>query len=170
VPIHVLGNDAFCIAAFQGLQALGFDGPVTAITQCITDATRQAMSGSALEGVVVGSASPVDANNEADELYRTVMETFGSDIDTSRATGHGTFTAMAGFAAALEGVSGDITPDTVIAAIKAMPERELPDGGGLTFQCDGEQVPRAPAACVNGSLVTTLDAEMRPTAYEATQD
>jgi hypothetical protein len=110
VPIHVLGNDAFCIAAFQGLQALGFDGPVTAITQCITDATRQAMSGSALEGVVVGSASPVDANNEADELYRTVMETFGSDIDTSRAT------------------------------------------------------------CVNGSLVTTLDAEMRPTACEATQD
>ena len=35
--IHVLGNDSFCIAAFQAMQSLGFDGPVTSIAQCITD-------------------------------------------------------------------------------------------------------------------------------------
>ncbi|HEY7072400.1 MAG TPA: ABC transporter substrate-binding protein [Acidimicrobiales bacterium] len=165
--IHVLGNDAFCIAAFQAMHSLGFDGPVTSITQCITDATRQAIPGDQLDGIVVGSAAPVDAGNEMDELYRTVMETFGSGIDTSRITGHGSFTAMAGFASALEGISGEITPATVTATIKAMPEQDLPDGGGLTFRCDGQQVPGAPAACVRGTLVTTLDADGEPTDYQA---
>jgi branched-chain amino acid transport system substrate-binding protein len=166
--VHVLGNDSFCIAAFQAMQAAAFDGPVTAITQCITDATRDALPGEALEGITVGATSPVDADDETDELYRTVMETFGEDIDTSRATGHGTFTVLAGFDAALEGLSGEITPESVISAIKAMPETELPDSAGLTFQCDGEQKPDQPAVCVNGSLVTTLDADGNPTGYEAT--
>jgi branched-chain amino acid transport system substrate-binding protein len=167
--IHVLGNDAFCIAAFQALEAAAFDGPVTAITQCITDATRDAVSGETLEGITVGAASPVDADDESDELYRTVMETFGDGIDTSRSTGHGTFTAVAGFGAAVDGISGDITPESVIAAISSMPETELPDSAGLTFQCNGEQKPDQPAVCVDGSLVTTLDPEGNPTTYEPIQ-
>jgi branched-chain amino acid transport system substrate-binding protein len=167
--VHVLGNDAFCIAAFQALDAAAFDGPVTAITQCITDATRDALSGDALEGIAVGATSPVDADDETDELYRTVMETFGDGIDTSRATGHGTFTAVAGFGAAVEGISGEITPESVTAAIKAMPETELPNTAGLTFQCNGEQKPDQPAVCTSGSLVTTLDADGNPTTYEPTQ-
>jgi branched-chain amino acid transport system substrate-binding protein len=96
------------------------------------------------------------------------METLGDGIDTSRATGHGTFTVTAGFAAALEGLSGEITPESITAAIKAMPETELPDSAGLTFQCNGEQNPDQPAVCVNGSLVTTPDADGNPTEYEAT--
>jgi|Tabmets5t2r1_1033131.scaffolds.fasta_scaffold359273_1 branched-chain amino acid transport system substrate-binding protein len=50
-----------------------------------------------------------------------------------------------------------------------MPETELPDGGCLMFQRNGEQVPDAPAACVRGSLATTLDAEGRPIPYEPTE-
>ncbi len=163
--VHVLGNDAFCIAAFQAMQTAGYEGPVTSIPQCVTDATREAVPGDVLEGITVGASSPVDANDESDELYRTVMDTFGDGIDTSRATGHGAFTAIAGLDAALDGLTGDVTQETVLSAIKAMPETDLPDGGGLRFQCNGEQIADFPAVCVRGSLVTTLDAEGRPTTY-----
>lgn len=167
--VHVLGNDAFCIAAFQALDALAFDGPVTAITQCISDATREALPPESLEGVVVASASPVDANDESDELFRTVMSSYGSDIDTSRAGAHATFSALTGLVVALDALTGDITAESIASTIRAMPESDLPNGGGLTFRCDGNQVPTGPAICVSGGLVTTLDGEGRPTTYTTTQ-
>ena len=166
--VHVLGNDSFCIAAFQALELLGFDGPVSAVTQCISDATREALPPDALEGIVVASASPVGANDETDELFRTVMATYGNDIDTSRAAAHATFTALAGLVVAVQDLTGEVTPETVTAAIKSMPERELPDGAGLTFRCDGRQVAGAPAVCVSGGLVTTLDEDGQPTTYATT--
>jgi branched-chain amino acid transport system substrate-binding protein len=98
------------------------------------------------------------------------MTTYGDDIDLSRAAGHGAFSVLAGFAASLDGMSGeDISPSTITAAIKAMDEQELPDGAGLVFRCDGEQVPGQPAVCVRGALTTTLDAQGRPTTYTPTR-
>jgi branched-chain amino acid transport system substrate-binding protein len=44
----VIGSDSFCIAALNGLHTVGFTGPVTAIAQCITDATRKSVPGSVL--------------------------------------------------------------------------------------------------------------------------
>jgi branched-chain amino acid transport system substrate-binding protein len=167
--VHVLGNDSFCIAAFQGMKALGYNGPRTSITQCITDATRTALANGELKGIVVSSSSPVGANDSTDELYRTVMKTYGNNIDTSRAAGHGAFTALAALGAATENMTGDINPTTITAAIKAMPEQDLPDGGGLKMQCNGKQVPNMPAVCVSGTLVTTLDEKGLPTKYKVAQ-
>ena len=42
--VHVVGNDSFCIAAFNGLRTAGFEGQVVAIPQCFSDATRTAGS------------------------------------------------------------------------------------------------------------------------------
>ena len=41
--VQVIGNDAFCIAAFQGLAAVNYEGSIAAVNQCITDATREAI-------------------------------------------------------------------------------------------------------------------------------
>jgi branched-chain amino acid transport system substrate-binding protein len=167
--VHVLGNDSFCIAAFQALDLLAFDGPVSAVTACISDATRDALPPESLEGIVVASSSPVGADDQTDELFRTVMATYGNDIDTSRAAAHATFTAMTGLVVAIQDLTGEVTPETITAAIKSMPERELPDGAGLTFRCDGKQVAGAPAVCVAGGLVTTLDGDGQPTSYATTE-
>ncbi len=50
--VQVVGNDAFCIAAFNGLNTVGYEGAVTSITQCITDATREGVAGDVLEGII----------------------------------------------------------------------------------------------------------------------
>jgi len=165
--VHVLGNDAFCISAFQALQTVGYDGPLTAVTQCITDATRTGLPAGSLEGIVVGSPVPVGVD-EGTELYRAVADTFGDGIDTSRITGAGAFVVVAGFVAGLEGIEGDVTSESVVAALRSMPETELPGAGGLRFRCDGESAAGA-AVCTPGSLVTTLDAEGRPSSYEAVE-
>jgi branched-chain amino acid transport system substrate-binding protein len=78
----------------------------------------------------------------------------------------GAFTVMSALATSLDGISGDITPDSVTQTIKAMPEQELPGGGDATFRCGGSAVPSLPAVCTNQWLRTTLDADGQPTSYE----
>jgi len=164
--VQVVGNDTFCIGAFQGLQAVGFDGAVSTIAQCVTDATRQAVAADFLEGMVVSATAPVGVDSPSTRLYEAVVQTYGDDVDISRITGMNVFITVAGFATALEGISGEITPASMTAAIKAMPETELPGSGGLTFRCDGEAVPSAPAVCMRGGLVTVLDENGEPGSYE----
>jgi branched-chain amino acid transport system substrate-binding protein len=166
--VQVMGNDAFCIAAYQGLRAAGYEGAITSVTQCITDATREALPGGELEGISIISSYAVGASDDPTyQLYQAVMDAFGRDIDdVAGIYALGAYTVTAALASSLEGISGDITPQSVAQTIKAMPEQDLPGGGGATFRCGGSAVPSLPAVCTNQWLRTTLDADGQPTTYE----
>ncbi|CUU59259.1 branched-chain amino acid transport system substrate-binding protein [Parafrankia irregularis] len=165
--IYVLGNDPFCIAAFNGLRAVGFKGDITSIAQCVTDATREAVPGDFLEGMTVSASAPLGTDNPSSRLYNAVVDAYGSgDIDTSTVTGMTMFITLSGLQAATADISGDITPATVTAAIKAMPEKELPGTGGMKFRCNGKAFTNTPAVCVRGGLVTTLDGKGQPAEYK----
>jgi branched-chain amino acid transport system substrate-binding protein len=166
--VHIVGNDSFCVAAFQALATLGYDGAVTAVSPCISDATRTALGDGELEGAIVPTAAPYGVEDETTELYRTVFETYGSDVDTSRAAPANTFQVIAGFATALDDIDGEITAESIIATAKAMPDRELPGGAGLRVRCNGAAAPDSPAICVRGTLTATLDAEGQTTGFEPT--
>ena len=44
-----------------------------------------------------------------------------------------------------------------------MSPQPLPFGGGITFQCNGQQVSLTPAVCSTGALEATLDQSGNPT-------
>lgn len=163
--VFILGNDSFCISALNGLRAVGFTGPISAIAACVTDATRTAVPGEQLKGITVSASAPLGTDNPSTQLFNAVATTYGKGIDTSKVAGISTFMAVAGLQAATTGLKGDVTSATVTAAIKAMPSTELPGGGGQRFQCGGMAVPGLPAGCVHGGLITTLDDKGQPTAY-----
>jgi branched-chain amino acid transport system substrate-binding protein len=166
--VQVVGNDAFCIAAFNGLTSVGYDGAITSITQCITDATREAVSGEVLDQISVLSTYALGAeDDETFQLYQAVMSTFGEDVeDVNNATAMGAYATMGALLTSLDGLEGDVTPETVVETVKAMPEAELPGGGGITFQCGGSASEEMPAVCTNQSLRAELDAEGNPSSYE----
>jgi branched-chain amino acid transport system substrate-binding protein len=166
--VQVMGNDAFCIAAYQGLRAAGYEGEITSVSQCITDATREAMPGGELEGISIISSYAIGATDDPSyQLYEAVMDAYGDDVgEVADIYPMGAYTVTSALAASLEGISGDITPQSVTQAIKAMPEQDLPGGGGATFQCGGSAIASLPAVCTNQWLRTTLDAEGQPTSYE----
>lgn len=166
--VQVVGNDAFCIAAFNGLDAVGYEGAVTSITQCITDPTREAVAGDVLEGIFVTSTIALGADDDPTfQLYEAVLDTFGEDIqDSANATAMGGYVAMASLLTSLEEIADPVTTESVIEAIKSMPEADVPGGGGMTYQCGGSADPDLPAVCTNQSLRTQLDAEGQPTDYE----
>jgi len=166
--VQITGNDAFCIAALNGLSAAGYDGAITAVSQCITDATREAVPGDVLEGTFITSTVALKAQDDPTyQLYKAVIDTYGDDVtDVDNNTAMGAYTTMAALATSLTGITGDITQETVATTIHAMPESELPGGGGVKFQCNGSATAMLPAVCSNEWLRTTLDADGEPTDYE----
>ncbi|OHV48825.1 ABC transporter substrate-binding protein [Pseudofrankia sp. BMG5.36] len=164
--VFIIGNDSFCISAMNGLKAVGFTGTISAISQCVTDATRKSVPGATLKGMVVSATAPVGPDSPSMRLYQKVVDTYGTDIDTSVQDSMIAFMLTAGLQTALDGISGDITPATVTSTIKAMKETELPGGAGLKFRCNGKADPANPAVCVLGGLTTTLDDKGQPAAYK----
>jgi branched-chain amino acid transport system substrate-binding protein len=166
--VHVLGNDAFCIAAFQGLEAVGFEGEITTVAQCVTDATREAVPGEQLEGISLTANVALGAeDDETFQLYQAVMDAFGDDVeDVNNPITMSAYTAVGALVTAMADVEGDITPESVNEAIKAMPESELPGGGGVMYQCGGSALATQPAVCTNQWLRTSLDGEGQPAGYE----
>ncbi|EFC86400.1 ABC transporter substrate-binding protein [Parafrankia sp. EUN1f] len=164
--VQIVGNDAFCIAAMNGLRAVAYDGAITPISNCMSDKTRKAVPGDFLEGAVVPAMAPIGADNPSTKLYNTVATTYGKGIDTGRIAGMNMFMEVAAFEAAADGVTGDITGESIIKAIRAMPETELPAGGGLKFRCNSKAFPSLPAVCVRGWLTTTLDGSGNATEYK----
>jgi len=167
--VQVLGNDTFCIAVYQGLTAAGYDGEITSVSQCITDATREALPGGDLEGISVISSIALGATEDPSyQLYAAVMAEYGADVDEvdNNIYAMGAYSVTSALATSLEGITGDITPESVTQAIKDMPEQELPGAGGATFRCGGSAVASLPAVCTNQWLRTTLDADGQPASYD----
>ncbi|OHV30097.1 MULTISPECIES: ABC transporter substrate-binding protein [Pseudofrankia] len=164
--VFIIGNDSFCISAMNGLKAVGFTGTITAISQCITDATRKAVPASTLKGVVVSATVPIGPDSPSMRLYTKVAETYGDGIDLSAQDGMIMFSLVASFQVATQGISGDITPAAITSTIKAMKETALPAGAGLKFRCNGKAIPDQPAVCVLGGLTTALDDKGQPTQYK----
>jgi branched-chain amino acid transport system substrate-binding protein len=72
---------------------------------------------------------------------------------------------------AMEGLSGDVTKDTVLNQIKAAKDVPLWLADGQTFTCDGSAIAVMPNVCSAGFFIGTLTAEGEvedPAAVDAT--
>jgi branched-chain amino acid transport system substrate-binding protein len=164
--VQVVGNDAFCIAAFNGLNTVGYEGEITTITQCITDATREAVDSSVLEGMYVTATAAVGATDDPGyQLYVAIMEKYTDDSDIDNGITMGAYVSMASFLTGLEKLKGDVTTESVNSTIKAMDKTLMPGGGGLEYQCGGTAVPATPSVCTSQVLQAKLDAEGKPAEY-----
>lgn len=170
--VFVLGNDSFCIAAFNGLRTAGFEGTVTAIPQCFSDATRTAVPEDFLDGIQISATGPLDTPKDPSiKQYYAVLDKFGaSDVDKSRITGLSMFQGFAGLDIATQNLKGEATPAAIIAAARAMPWTVLPGTGGLHARCSGKAQPANPAVCMTASLAATLDAQGKATKYTPVAD
>lgn len=164
--VHVMGTEAFCISAFNSLRAVGYTGEIAAFGDCITPATRKAVPAEVLNGMVISTTAPVETDNPSSRLYKAIVAAYGKDIDLSVIPGETAMVALLAFQAATTEITGDITPASVIATIKAMPEMELPGEVGMRFRCNGKATPLMASVCVRGGVSATLNAEGRPVSYE----
>jgi branched-chain amino acid transport system substrate-binding protein len=165
--VFIIGNDAFCIAALNGLRTAQFKGKITTIPQCLTDATRTSVPADFLEGISISATSPIqNPKDPSMKQYYAVLDKFGaSSVDKSNIGGAAMYMAVAGFAAANKGLKGDPTSTALSDATKKMEWTVLPGSGGLHFRCNSKADPTQPAVCSNGTLVAQLNSTGNATKY-----
>lgn len=167
--VQIVGDDTFCTAALNGLREVGYKGPIAIISQCMSNALRKAVPGSFLKSVTMTATAPTsDANDPDVKLRAAIAHTFSkSQIDLSAGDTTGIYTSMMAMAQALHAITGPVTPATVAATMKAMPQLHLPLGGGVYWRCNGKPVAFLPAVCVRGVLLATLNDKGLPVSYKA---
>jgi branched-chain amino acid transport system substrate-binding protein len=164
----IVGPDQFCIPAINGLAAVGFSGKIVTISQCLTDATRKAIPGSRLKGAVVASIAPQgDPNDPSMQQYQAVLDKYASTkVDPNDAVPLMVFSSLAAVSAATQHLQGAVTPKSVIAAFRDMPDEVLPGAGGRHFRCDGHASPGQPAVCSTSIFAATLNGEGKPQSFQ----
>jgi branched-chain amino acid transport system substrate-binding protein len=163
--VSIIGNDTFCISAIKALRTLGYAKQIVVIPTCVSDAAKKAL-GSQLNGVVMLTTSSTDTSSHEVALYNAVMAAYAPGTPPNGSVTPGGYAVVLGFARAMSGITGDITPATVFSTAMAMQPQTLPLADGLTFQCNQKQVSFAPAICSTGYLQTTLDSGGNPTTYK----
>jgi branched-chain amino acid transport system substrate-binding protein len=103
-----------------------------------------------------------DPDSEQYQQYQAVMQTFAGEDAVLGGTAPQSYQVVLAFARAMEGVTGEVTPEVVREALTAMPLTELPLGDGIMFQCNGQQVAITPNICSKDVLQTTLNADGEP--------
>jgi ABC-type branched-subunit amino acid transport system substrate-binding protein len=151
----IIGVPSFCASAIQAIKSVGFTGGIVVIPGCI-DSTTAKIAGS-LQGIKVVTASTSDPNSAEFKLFAAVTNKYATGSELSGPIVDG-YQAMVGFGRAAAGLTGDITRSTITTALKTMKATPMPLADGITFKCDGKQVPIAPNICSTKILAGTLDA------------
>jgi branched-chain amino acid transport system substrate-binding protein len=155
--VMIIGNPTFCISGLTALKTNGYTGGVMLIPQCIDGTVNDAVPGG-LEGARLlgfGTSDPADPDIV---LRDAIYAEYEPDTIIDGYT-DGAFQTFLGVQRVLGGITGDITPESVTEAFRNMPPTDLPLGAGITYQCDGQQVPGLTAICGNQALVATFDAD-----------
>jgi branched-chain amino acid transport system substrate-binding protein len=95
-----------------------------------------------IDNAVVFNVGDPSGNTQESQLYRAVMEQYAPDVDPTGSTPTG-YLSMLGFVRAVNagGLTGDVTPDAVHAAVKAARDVPRPIGDSGTFSCDRSAIP-----------------------------
>lgn len=171
--VNIVGHDAFCIPAIDGLEAAGFTGTIGIISFCATDAMRDALGGTGvLEGMRLGASDTLgDGSDPSTVQYNAVMDAYAaSDIPRDSSSPSAIYSSFAGLALGTAGLEGEVTPESVIEAMRSMDNEVLPGTGGRLFRCNGNASPSGPAVCSASGLSATLDAEGFPVSYAVFND
>jgi branched-chain amino acid transport system substrate-binding protein len=164
--VHLIGDSAFCTTALQALQAASYSGTITAISQCISDATIKTV-GDYLKGVLVGYNATIDPNDPDYKTFVAVVNKYAQNPGSISLTSNpvGAFAVVSNFVRAMAKASGTITQPSVITTIRGAGALPLAMGAGLTFNCNGKAISILPAVCTSGFVQATLDAQGKPTDF-----
>ncbi|HEY8545886.1 MAG TPA: ABC transporter substrate-binding protein [Acidimicrobiales bacterium] len=157
--IGLTGDVTFCTSFLQAYQTLALTVPKYLIGPCVDQTVIESL-GPVLEGSLLATGSS-GAGDDV-ELYGAMVATYGEDIDpdpivsTGVAAGTG---AVMNLVRAMEGLTGEVTKDTVMAQMQAAADVPLWLADGQTFTCDGSAVAMMPNVCSVGFYIGTLTAE-----------
>ncbi len=164
----IVGDDPFCLAAFDGLKAVAFHGTISAISYCFTEPTTvKQVPASTLKGMVIGNEAPVgDSSDASMRQYKAVLQKYANNLSPTDPLPMAIFRDFGALSVGTRGLQGAVTPTSVIAALKAMNNEVMPfSGTGRIFRCNGKASASGPAVCSRSVIASTLGASGTPSQF-----
>jgi branched-chain amino acid transport system substrate-binding protein len=131
---------------------------------------REAVPPSIIKGMRFGSEAPVGAKKPDKSMreYAKVLKKYApEDVDPEDMTGVVVFQSFGALSLGTKTLQGEVTPESVIAALKGMDNEVLPASGGRVFRCNGNASDFGPSICSASTVVATLDGSGNPASYKA---
>ena len=159
--IGVTGDVTFCTSFLQAYQTLALDVPKYVIAPCVDPTVIESL-GDVLAGSYL--ATTTASEGEDIDIYGAIVTKYAGDEDVdpdpsvSVGVAAGTMAIM-NLVRAMEGLTGEVTKDTVMEQMKAASEVPLWLAEGQTFTCDGSAISIMPNVCSAGFFVGTLNEE-----------
>jgi len=160
--VWMLGDAGLCLSFMRAYRASGTTAHAGVIGQCTDKQVTDVVS---LDGVFEPQYSVPLGNNSEARLYRAVLDAYAPGTNPNDLAYVG-YTMGLGTVRALAGMTGDVTPTTVATAMRAAKNIVLPVADGVTFTCDGKQIPPFPAPCSNTVFITRMNAKGDTTTLE----
>ncbi|MER5435192.1 ABC transporter substrate-binding protein [Streptomyces sp. NPDC002588] len=143
--VAVIGESTVCTSVLQAMGTLGGDTPREVVQSCVAPEVIEAV-GAGMDGAQVFSGFDTASDDIEAQLYRQVMKRYSPDTPTQGYAAVG-YQGVLGLVRALHGLTGEVTPKTIAAALRSAKDVPLPAGHGSTFTCDSSAVPGMKAAC-----------------------
>ena len=151
----ILGESTVCTSVLKALGTLGSDAQIMTPQPCVAPDVAKAVGDSGIEGVKVFSNADTESDDAESKLYRDIMAKYSPETDTSGYAVTG-YQGMLALIRATAGLTGDVTPDTIITAVRGATDVVLPAGLGITFTCDGTAVTGIKGVCSNQRILSTV--------------
>jgi branched-chain amino acid transport system substrate-binding protein len=152
--ISIVGESTVCTSVLQALSTLGSDTGRMILQPCVAPEVVEAL-GAGMDGAQVFSSFDASSDDVEAQLYRQVMKQYSPDTPVE---GYGAvgYQGALGLVRALKGLSGEVTPATVAAALGSAKDVVLPAGHGNTFTCDSSAIPGLKSVCSAKGITGTM--------------
>lgn len=154
--VGIVGDGTMCTSVLSSLQTLGSDVEKMVINYCLEPAVIEAVGNDGVDGSTVITSTDATSDDDEVVLYKAILGKYAPGTETAGNASAG-YQSMMGLIRAAADVQGEGTAKDFVAALSKAKDVPLPLGAGLTFTCDGEQLPGMPAACSGSSITGTVE-------------
>jgi branched-chain amino acid transport system substrate-binding protein len=151
----IVGDSTLCTSVLKALDTLGSKAQRMTNQSCADPSVFKA-AGKALEGMKVMAASDGASDDPEARAYRAILAKYAPGLSPKGFARNG-YQSTLGFIRAAAGVKGQVTAESVNAAIRAAKNVPVPIGHGATMTCDGKAYPNMPMICNGSNVVQTVE-------------
>jgi branched-chain amino acid transport system substrate-binding protein len=167
--VSIVADNTVCQSVLSALSTIGATQPTMVNSSCTAPEVMDAVGESGIDGITLFTTGDTTGDNDEAKLYQAVMKQYASDVDPGGITPTG-YLGMLGFVRAVNAgnLTGDPTPASVTAAVKAAKDVPLPIGQGKTFSCDATAFPSPAikATICNSLFFVTTFSGLKPGPYD----
>ncbi|WP_254190563.1 ABC transporter substrate-binding protein [Nocardia noduli] len=150
----VLGSDAFCVSSLRAIRTLAPKAAISIPDRCITVGTGNSIP-NGYEGMQVSTSGSYDPEAADSKIFIAALAKYGDNGKFGPTAGYGWQPTLALLQALNASKVTDVTPASVVEGVKSAPPLPLPLGAGITYQCNGQQLPLSPNLCGSDGIVAT---------------